>query len=148
MKIQEEVIIRSPRAIVWQLITDIEGSAKVISGIEKIEILENPVNSLVGLKWEETRTMFGKTATEIMWITEVVEGSSYKTQADGPGVVYISSLGLREEGDQTILTMGFDTVSSSIGARIISSVMGFFFSKATRDAIKQDLVDIKNAAES
>jgi len=43
--------------------------------------------------------------------------------------------------------MGFDTVSSSLGTKIISSIMGFVFNKATRDAIKQDLIDIKSAAE-
>jgi hypothetical protein len=59
----------------------------------------------------------------------------------------ISSLSLVEEGNQTQLSMGFDTVSSSLGTKIISSIMGLFFTKAMQDAIKQDLIDIKSAAE-
>ncbi len=147
MNIQEEITIQAPRNKVWQLISDIESSAGFITGIEKVEILEKPKNSLVGLKWEETRILFGKTATEVMWITDVDEGISYKTRAERPGVVYISSLNLDEEGNQTRLTMGFESEISSLGTRILSAIMGVFFNKATQDAIKQDLVDIKSAAE-
>jgi hypothetical protein len=43
--------------------------------------------------------------------------------------------------------MGFDTVSSSLGTKIIPSIMGLFFIKVKQDAIKQDLIDIKSAAE-
>jgi len=147
MRIQEEITIQAPRNKVWQIISDIESSAGFITGIEKVEILEKPENSLVGLKWEETRILFGKTATEVMWITDVDEGFSYKTRADGPGVVYISSLNLVEEGNQTRLTMGFESEILSLGTKILSAIMGLFFNKATKDAIKQDLVDIKSAAE-
>ena len=64
----------------------------MISGIEKIEVLEKPSHGLVGLKWEETRIMFGKTAIEIMWITEAEDNSHYQTRAEHRNVVYISKL--------------------------------------------------------
>ena len=147
MNIQEEITIQAPRIKVWQLISDIEGSDERISGIKKIEVLEKSKDGLIGLKWEETRIMFGKTATEVMWITDEVDGFSYKTQAEGPGVIYISSLSLVDEGTQTRLIMGFKSEISSLGTKIISAIMGLFFNKATRDAIKQDLIDIKTAAE-
>ena len=44
--------------------------------------------------------------------------------------------------------MGFHAEISSFGTRIMSAVMGIFFNKATRDAIQQDLVDIKAEAEN
>ena len=147
MNIQEGITIQAPRIKVWQLISDIEGSDERISGIKKIEILEKPKDGLIGLKWEETRIMFGKTATEVMWVTDEVDGFSYKTQAEGPGVIYISSLSLVEEGNQTRLIMGFKSEISSLGTKIISAIMGLFFNKVTRDAIKEDLIDIKIAAE-
>lgn len=147
MHIQESITIKASREKIWQLISNIENSAELISGIEEIEILKKPEKGLLGLKWEETRIMFGKTATEIMWIIDVVDGFSYKTQAEGPGVIYISSLSLAEEGNQTRLTMNFDSEISSFGTKIISAIMGLFFNKATRDAVKQDLIDIKSTAE-
>ena len=147
MHIQESITIKASREKIWQLISNIENSAELISGIEEIEILKKPEKGLLGLKWEETRIMFGKTATEIMWIIDVVDGFSYKTQAEGPGVIYIASLSLAEEGNQTRLTMNFDSEISSFGTKIISAIMGLFFNKATRDAVKQDLIDIKSTAE-
>lgn len=147
MDIQADILIEAPKEKVWKIITDIEGSVDVISGIKEIDILEKSSNGLIGLKWEETRIMFGKTATEIMWITEAEENGYYQTRAEHPNVVYISKLSLTEEGSQTRLTMEFKAQISSLGTRIMSAVMGLFFNKATRNAIQQDLVDIKAAAE-
>ena len=96
MAIKADVLINAPKEKIWKVISDIENSDKFISGINKIEILENSNNGLVGLKWEETRTMFGQTATEVMWITEAKENSYYKTRAERPNVVYISSLNISD----------------------------------------------------
>jgi len=44
-----------------------------------IEVLEKPDAGFVGFKWKETRKMFGKEATEIMWITDSVENEYFST---------------------------------------------------------------------
>jgi len=49
--------------------TDLEGSAERLSGVNEAEILERPEFGL-GTRWRETRTMFGKEATEEMVVTE------------------------------------------------------------------------------
>ena len=147
MNIKEEVIINAPIEKVWETITDIVSSAEFISGIDKIEILENQGPDLVGLKWEENRTLFGQTATEIMWITEAEENKYYKTRAERPNVVYISGLSLEELDGSTKLTMDFKAEISSLWTKILSGVMGIFFNKATRNAVKQDLKDIKTYLE-
>ena len=41
MNIEVDILINAPKEKVWGIITDIEGSVDVISGIEKIEVLEN-----------------------------------------------------------------------------------------------------------
>lgn len=147
MEIKAEVIINAPVENIWKAIADIENSADFISGIEKVEILENPGNGLVGTKWEETRTMFGQTATEIMWITDAEVNKYYKTRAERPGVVYISGLNLEDLGGSSKVTMQFDAEISSFGMKIMSAITGIFFKKATRDAIQQDLEDIKKYVE-
>ena len=78
MRVQARVCIDGTKEEIWQVITDIEGSEKTIGAIEQIEILEKPASGLIGLKWRETRTMFGKTATEVMWITDVKENGYYQ----------------------------------------------------------------------
>jgi len=63
MLVEAQVTIHAPKPAVWAAITDIEHAAETISGIEKIEIVEKPANGLVGLRWRETRMLFGKPAT-------------------------------------------------------------------------------------
>jgi len=147
MVLQAEVVINAPREDVWKVITDIKNSADFLSGIEEIEVLENPKDGLVGFKWEETRTMFGQTATEIMWITDAEINKYYTTRAERPNVVYISGLALEDLDGSTKLSMQFDAEISSIWMKIFSAITGLFFNKATRDAIQQDLDDIKKYVE-
>lgn len=147
MLIKEAIAINAPVVKVWERITDIENSPQFISGINKVEILDKPSNGLKGLKWEETRTMFGKSATEVMWITDYEENKFYKTKAEGPGVIYISTLTVSKQDDKTHLVMEFETEISSIGTKILSGIMGIFFNGATKKAVRQDLLDIKASVE-
>jgi len=82
MKLSAKTAINAPKEAIWGVITDIENATKNLNGVEKVEILEQPSDGLVGLKWIETRTIFGKTATETMWITEAVENKFYQTRAE------------------------------------------------------------------
>ena len=147
MGVKAEVNISAPRSAVWNVITDIEGSVNVIEGIEKIRVLSKPEAGLVGLKWEETRTMFGREAMETMWITEAEDESYYQTRAEHPGLVYISELRLEDLEGGTKLIMSFDSKTSGLGRQIFSAIMGVFFNGATRKMIARDLEDIKNTVE-
>ena len=51
MNVEVQVDINGTKEDVWKVITDIENSTDTIRGIEKIEVLEKPTNSFVGLKW-------------------------------------------------------------------------------------------------
>ena len=148
MKIETQVSIQAPKEKVWQVITDIENSINTISGIEKIEILERPSEGFVGLKWRETRTLFGQTATEVMWITESVENEHYKTRAESHGAIYTTTLSLSEKDGGTLLTMAFDSQARTFMAKFMSVTMGFLFKNATKKALAQDLRDIRAAAEN
>ncbi|MBK9193599.1 MAG: hypothetical protein IPO17_01150 [Flavobacteriales bacterium] len=63
MIVEAHVTINASKAAVWAATTDIERFAQVLSGVEKIEVVEKPATGLVGLKWKETRILFGKPAT-------------------------------------------------------------------------------------
>ena len=99
--------INGKKEDIWKVITDIEGSVNNIQGINKIEILEKPNEGFKGLKWRETRTMFGQTATEVMWITESEENLYYTTRAESHGAIYKTRFDLVEKGGVTELTMTF-----------------------------------------
>lgn len=148
MKIELETKIKGSPQEVWNVITDISNSVNVISGIEKIEILEQPSNGLVGLKWQETRTLFGQTATEIMWITDAVEHEYYKVRAESHGAVYLTDFFITENGGESILKMVFSGEPQKFTAKLMSALTGFMFKNATEKALLQDLEDIKAAVES
>ena len=147
MRVQARVCIDGTKEEIWQVITDIEGSEKTIGAIEEIEILEKPASGLTGLKWRETRTMFGKTATEVMWITDVKEAHYYQTRAESHGAVYITKLQIEEQEGKTYLTMAFDGQAQSLPAKIMSVATGFLFKSAAQRALQNDLEDIKVAVE-
>lgn len=147
MEIASSVIIHAPREVVWRAVTDIENAAKRISAIESVEVLEKPQRGMVGFKWKETRTMMGKTATEVMWVTDAVEPEFYKTRAESHASIYTSSIELKEKGGATELTMRFDGQPVTPLARVFWACLGFMFVGATRKALSRDLLDIKAAVE-
>lgn len=146
MNIQVKISIDAAKENVWKVITDIEGSVNNIKGIEKIEILEKDGDNFKGLKWRETRTMFGQTATEVMWITDAVENEYYMTRAESHGAIYKTELRLSENGESTFLTMSFRAEFITLKAKLFS-FMGILFLSATKKALKEDLNDIKKAVE-
>ena len=148
MKVEAKVCIDGTKEQIWQVITDIENSVNTIQAIEHIAVLERPVEGLVGLKWRETRTMFGQTATEVMWITDAKENEFYQTRAENHGAVYISKLMIEENGNGNCLRMGFEGEPQGAFAKIMAFVTGFIFKSSTQKALQADLEDIKSVVES
>jgi uncharacterized protein YndB with AHSA1/START domain len=147
MIVEVQVSIRASREAVWRAITDIEGSAKFVRGIEKIEVVERPEGRLVGLRWRETRIFFGKPATVEKTITDAAPGESYATRAEDDGCVYLSTLRIAGSGDGVTLTSVHESRARGFVARMMLPVMGLFFKGVARKALLQDLEDFKAAVE-
>lgn len=148
MIVEVQVDINGSKEAVWAAITNIENAAELISGIEKIEVLEKPANGLVGLRWRETRMLFDKPATAEKWITEASENAFYKTRAEDNGFVFLSTLSLKENSSgSTTLTSCHQSKPQTLVARIMSIPMGLFFKGVAKKALLQDLNDIKAAVE-
>ena len=147
MLVETQVTINGSKAAVWAVITNIENASEVISGIEKIEVLEKPASGLAGLKWRETRMLFGKPAAVEKWITDAAENEFYKTRAESDGFVFLSTLSISEGGGGITLTSSHDSQPQGIVARLQSIPMALLFKGVARKAILQDLNDIKSAVE-
>lgn len=147
MTVEVQITINNNKTAVWTAITDIRHSAKFISGIEKIEMLSEPQNGLVGLKWRETRMYFGKPSAIEKWITDAVENNFFKTKAEMDGFIFITTISISENGDNIILTSSHETKSQGIIAKIKSLPM-VFFRGMLKKAIMKDLNDIKTAVEN
>lgn len=148
MEIKAQVLIDATKENVWNVITDIEGSVNTIGGIEKIEILETHPDSILGLKWRETRTMFGQTATEVMWITEAVENEYYTTRAESHGAIYKTELHLSENEKSIQLSMVFTAEYVSWKAKLLALIWWLPLTHSMKKAIQKDLEDIKQAVET
>jgi hypothetical protein len=147
MIVDVEVIIKGSREAIWATMADIERGAEIIKGIDKIEVLERPQYGLVGLKWRETRMLFGKPATADKWITEAVENEFYKTRAESDGFIFLSTMRISEGRDGMTLTSSHDSQPQSIGAKIMSVPMRLLFKGVAKKALVADLSDIKAAVE-
>jgi hypothetical protein len=147
MIVEAQVTVKGSKAAIWAAITNIENAAEIISGIENIEVLEKPANGLVGLRWRETRMLFGKPATVEKWITDAAENESYKTRAESDGFVFLTTMSISESSSGIALTSSHASEPQSIAAKLQSIPMGLLFRGVIKKAILQDLNDIKSAVE-
>src|SRR5580765_1305047 len=146
MIVEARVTINGSKAAIWAAITNIENASEIIRGIEKIEVVEKPSNGLVGLKWRETRMLFGKPATVEKWITDAVEYECYKTRAEDSGFVFLTTNRISESSGGMTLTSCHETKPQGLVARLKSTPM-FLFKGVIKKAILKDLNDIKAAVE-
>lgn len=147
MIVEAEVRVAGSRAATWAAICDVAHAAEVVRGIERIDLVTAPADGVAGLRWQETRILFGKPATVEKWITEAVAGESYVTRAETPGFTYLTQMRIREHPDGVTLASAHETRTQGIGALLMSIPMRLFFKGVIRKAILQDLADYKAAVE-
>ncbi len=134
---------------VWNVMTDLERAPEVLSAVDRIERMDDHADFGVGTRWRETRTLFGKQATEELEVTSVQQGRSYTVEADSRGAHYRSTMRVEPLGpDRSRLHLTFGAEPGSLLGRIFSAAIGRLFAGATRKALQGDLDDIAAAAES
>ena len=146
MIVEAQVTINGSKTAIWAAITNIENASEIISGIENIEVLEKPAYGLVGLRWRETRMLFGKPATVEKWITDAAENEFYKTKAEEGGFLFLTTKRISQSTGGMTLSESHETKPEGIVARLKSTPM-FLFKGIIRKALLQDLNDIKAAVE-
>lgn len=146
MIVEAQITIRGSKAAVWAATTDIAHFAELLSGVEKIEVVEKPATGLIGLKWKETRKLFGESATVEKWITEAKENEFYTTRAEQDGFVFITTNRISGSDGSVVLTGIHETQPQGFAARV-KSLPVVFFKGVIKKAIMQDLNDIKKVVE-
>lgn len=146
MIVEAQVAINGSREAIWAAITDIENASKTISGIKNIEVLEKPASGLVGLKWRETRILFGEPASVDKWITDAVENEFYSTRAEDGGFVFLTTKRISVSNGSMTLSDSHESRPQGFIARLKSLPM-FLFKGVIKKALLQDLNDIKAAVE-
>ncbi|MFZ1688236.1 MAG: SRPBCC family protein [Flavobacteriales bacterium] len=142
MIVEAQITINGSKAAIWAATTDIANFAQLLSGVEKIEVVRKPETGLVGLRWRETRILFGKPATVEKWITEAKENDYYTTRAEDSGFVFITTNRISGSDGGVTLTGIHETQAQGFAAKLKSLPM-FLFKGVIMKAILQDLNDIK-----
>lgn len=147
-----QIDIAAPSALVWSVVTDIERAAEHIPAIKSIEILDGP-RAGKGLRWRETRVMFGREATEVMEIAEWkppishLSGGMYVATATSHGAAYRSEVRVETIGIGSRLVFTFEARALTFLARILSAILAPMMHGAVRKALHADLEALKARCE-
>lgn len=154
--------IDAPVTHVWDVLTDLPQLAGRLSGITSIHIMTSGPYA-VGSRWRETRTLFGMSATEEMWVrrnnpmrSTVIEASSKGTDycttweltpaavplAAGPDAA--GTTDTRRESTELSVTFSARP-SNGAESTVLATLFGVVGLRATRKALEQDLDDIAAA---
>ena len=147
MLVEVQVTIEGSKEATWTVVSDIANAAQFISGINHIEIVNQPPSGLVGLRWREPRMLFGKPATAEKWITEAVVNDHFSTRAESDGFIFLSTIRLTESANRVVLTSVHDSQPQTLATKLMALPMRLFFTGVARKALLQDLVDIKAQVE-
>jgi carbon monoxide dehydrogenase subunit G len=148
---RETVVSReadAPADHVWSIATDIDRAPQVVSAIASVERVDAGEGFGVGTRWRETRHLYGRRATEEMWVTAVDPGRSYTVEADGAGGAYRSTTRVEPlERGRSRVSIAFASIPGGPVARLVAATIGRLLEGPTRRALRQDLDDIVDAAE-
>lgn len=139
--------INAPIERVYTVMTDLERWPENIEAITKIEKLtEGPVGN--GTRFKETRIMFGKEHTETMTFEDVVPNRGYTLAANSCGVQYASVHTLSPEAGGTRLRLEMQSKPVTLGAKILSPVMGAMMKGTMRKMIRKDFDEVARVCEA
>lgn len=139
--------VQAPIDKTYEYFIDIEKIADRIKGIETIEILEHGGEDNVGLRWRETRTMFGREATEEMWISAAEKDLFYEVQAKSNGMKYLTRYEFTSNSDGTGVSLSFSGRPVSLMAKIMAPMMSFM-AGSMRKALEADMDDLARLLEN
>ncbi|MFF5938280.1 SRPBCC family protein [Streptomyces sp. NPDC012508] len=133
---------------VWEVLTDLRDMPRILSGVERVDVLTEGAFG-VGTRWRETRRMMGKEATEEMTVTEAVPPDRYVTVAESHGMRYVSEIALRPDGEgATTVRMTFSATPAA-GSRtgFLAKLLSGLGAKAVSRALAKDLDDVAASVE-
>ncbi len=133
---------------VWSIVVGMDRWVETIEAVESVDRLDDGIDFGLGTIWRETRTMFGKKATEVMEVTEFEEGVRYATSAESHGSQYYSEIRVDPTDAGCRLSMNFRGEAQTTLAKIADATVGRLFMGATRKALAKDLADIGAAAHT
>lgn len=147
MQLLLEETVQAPRAVTFEVFSDLEGAAQNLDSIQSIEVLGGgPVGQ--GTRFRETRIMFGKEATEEMEFSAYEPPSSYTVTGFSCGVEFNTTYSFEEAGGATKVTMDMSSRNRTLFAKVVGPLMGLMMTKTMKKAMAADNAQLKAVAEA
>ncbi|TWT85223.1 Polyketide cyclase / dehydrase and lipid transport [Posidoniimonas polymericola] len=138
--------IAAPVDTVFAIATDLPRAAEHIAGIDRVELLtDGPVG--LGTRWRETRTMFGRESTEELAITQFEPPRGYTVSSNSCGAQFDCRFDFSPTDGGTLMSLELDWRAVSVFAKLMSPLSGMMVGSIEK-AMRQDLLDLKHAAET
>jgi carbon monoxide dehydrogenase subunit G len=139
----------APADVAWAVMTDLERSAAVLSGVTRIERLDDGTGFDVGTRWRETRTVLGREASEELAVTAIDHADRRCVlEADNRGTHYVSTMAATPTPTGALLQMTLESRDGGFAGRLRARTIGRAVEGMTRSALEQDLRDVAAAAEA
>jgi carbon monoxide dehydrogenase subunit G len=145
MKIEVETEVAAPPDVVYATVTDVVRWPDFMRGVERVEIL-TPDPLAAGTMFRETRTMFGRSATEEMTVAVLDPPRRFDLTAENHGTRYHIAHEVSAAGDGSRLRLSFEGTPVTLAAKI-GSVVALLFKGAVMKQLRSDLADVKAEAE-
>lgn len=148
MKLSMREEFNAPVEVVFAAITDIQAAAKWMPNLVSIELLtDGPYD--VGTKWRETRSMFGREASEVFEVKALTPGKSIELYVDG-------KLGSSKRGEYRFIydlekqngTTIMYVRGTMTGMGVMGALFGWLFKGMFRKAISKDHAALRDFVEA
>lgn len=139
-------VVKADPDRVWTVFTDLPRATERLSGVVEIEMLTETEFG-EGTRWRETRQMFGRSATEEMWVSAVAPQEFYTVEADSAGTHYTSTYRFAPHPDGTEVTFEFQADVQGTMARILAMATRWIANGMVEKQLRADLDDLADACE-
>jgi len=145
MQMAVEATVNALPEVVFRTAADIAHWPKFVSAIQAVELL-TPGPVAAGTRFRETRTMFGKAATEEMTVAEIEPPHRLLLTAFNHGTAYRVEHRFAAAGTGTRMTLVFEGRPLTLLARVLTP-LGLLLQGAVKRQLASDLADLKREAE-
>lgn len=146
MKFEQSVHVAAPVDEVFARSSDIPWWPKAIPAITRTEVLD-PGPLRPGVRFRETRAMFGREHTEQMTVHAWAPPGRWSFVAESHGCRFESEFVLEQEGTGTKLTLAFESTPVTTLARVMAFLMRPMAKKVLASCAA-DLEHLRQAIES
>jgi hypothetical protein len=145
MRIVVETEIQAAPEIVYDTVTDVRNWPRFITAIESIELV-GATGIAPGTRFRETRTMFGRKATEEMTIRVLDRPRLFSHTAESHGSRYLGEHRITPTARGARLSVLFEGRPARLSAWLLLP-LGLLFAGTVRRHLAGDLEDVRKEAE-